>query len=257
MTRIPLRAVLIAATLTLLLAASAQAARQVVQVGNLFLADNGGIFPSQLPRDEMAPIDAKIHGEIGTLDGSHPPAVRTVVIDIDRTIAIDARGLPACRAGRLEASTTAAAKRACPEAILGGGSASVEVDFEEQAPFSASGPIVLFNGGVRGPTTTVLLHAYVNVPAPTSIVTRVEITRIRDGRFGMRVDARVPRIAGGAGSVTRFDLEVGRRFERGGRDASLLTARCPSGRWATRGNVSFEDGTELGLTHIVPCTPRD
>jgi hypothetical protein len=156
-------AVAIGAALALIFTASALAKREVVQVGNLFLADNGGISPTKLPRNEQAPISAHIHGEIGTTDGSHPPAVKTVTVDFDKTIQVNAKGLPACKPGNLEARTTAAAKKACPDAIVGSGEGEVEVAFPEQAPLTAKGPIVIFNGGVHGGTTTLFIHTYVAI----------------------------------------------------------------------------------------------
>jgi len=139
------------------------------------------------------------HGEISTRDGTHPPALQTLDLEIDRTIGIDAVGLPTCTAGQLRSRSTAAAKRACGSAIVGSGEAEVEVAFPEQAPFRSTGPVLLFNGGVRGRTTSVLLHAYVDVPAPTAIVTKATVTRIHNGRFGLRIAARIPKITGGSG----------------------------------------------------------
>jgi hypothetical protein len=247
----------LAVGLALIFAASAFGSREVVRIGSLYLADNGGISPSTLPKHAYAPITAHLVGEIGTVDGSHPPALRTVSIDIDRTIGIDAVGLPTCEAKQIEARTTAAAKSACASAIVGSGRGEVEVAFPEQAPFSASGPVVIFNGGVRGRTTLVLLHAYVAVPAPTAIVTRATVTRIHRARFGLHIEAQIPRIAGGAGSVTKFELKVGRKFTYKGQKKSLLVASCPTGSWVTKGNVLFDDKTQLGLTHVFPCTSKD
>lgn len=246
----------IALCLTSILAAAASGAREEVRVGNVWLADDGGISPSKLPRHRPAPVTAHLLGEIGTLDGAHPPALESVSFDVERTIGIDAVGLPACRPARITATSSDAARRACPGAIIGSGRAEVEVAFPDQAPFSATGPVIVFNGGVSGRTTSVLLHAYVSVPAPTAIVVRARVTRIHAGRFGLRIEATVPRIAGGAGSVTRFELKIGRRYSYRGRRKSLLVASCPSGHWATRGNVSFADGTRLGLVHVFPCSPR-
>jgi hypothetical protein len=242
--------------LALIFASVALGAREVARIGSLYLADDGGISPVKLPRHEYAPITAHIDGEIGTVDGSHPPAVRTVAFDIDKTIGIDAVGLPACKASQIEVRTTAAAKSACSNAIVGSGKGEVEVAFPEQAPFSATGPVIAFNGGVQGKTTLVLLHAYVAVPAPTAIVTRAMVTRINRGRFGLHVEAQVPRIAGGAGSVTKFELKIGRKFTYRGRERSFLVASCPTGSWMTKGNVLFDDGTKLGLTHVFPCVPK-
>lgn len=256
MNRYALPIALLTATLALTAVAVAAGSRKVECAGNLCLADNGGISPSTLPRHEYAPITARLMGELSTRDGTHPPAVRRVQIDVDKTLAIDAVGLPTCRASQLQARSSTAAKRACGSAIVGTGSAEVEVAFPEQAPFSSRGPVLLFNSGIHGRTTSLLLHAYVNVPAPTAVVTKVTVTRIHRGPFGLRIVAQVPKIAGGAGSVTKFELKVGRRFTYKGRKRSFLTATCPTGHWVTKGNVRFDDGTEVGLTHLFPCTPR-
>jgi hypothetical protein len=158
--------------------------------------------------------------------------------------------------GQIQARGTAEAKRACAGAIVGSGEAEVEVAFPEQQPFSATGAVVLFNGGVRGGTTLVLVHAYVAVPAPTAVVATAKITRIHRGRFGLHILAQIPKIAGGSGSVTKFDLSVGRKFSYKGKREGFLMASCPTGHYETEGEVLFSDGTELGLTHVFPCTPR-
>jgi len=246
---------LTAIAVALVFAAAAFGARKVECLGNICIADNGGISPSKLPRHGSAPITARLIGEISTRDGSHPPALRSVDLDVDRTIGIDAVGLPTCTLGRIEATTTAEARRACGKAMVGSGEAEVEVAFPESTPFSAQGPLLLFNGGVHGGTTRVLLHAYVAVPAPTAIVTTATVKRIHRGRFGLEIEARIPPIAGAAGSVTRFELKVGRRFTYEGRRKSFLTASCPTGSWVTKGEVLFSDQTRAGLTHVFPCTP--
>jgi hypothetical protein len=249
------RVAAIAVALALVLAATASGKREVVRAGNLVFSDNGGISPSKLPRHGSAPITARIIGDISTSDGSHPPALRTVEAEIDKTIEIDAVGIPVCTAGQIASRDTATAKRACGDAIVGSGDAEVEVSFPEQAPFSATGPLVLFNGGVQGSKTTVFLHAYVNVPAPTAIVTKATITRIHRGRFGHELVAQIPKIAGGAGSATQFNLKIGRQFTYKGQKKSFLTAGCPTGSWMTKGQVGFDDGTRLAVSHLFPCTP--
>jgi hypothetical protein len=224
--------------------------------GNICITDDGGIAPDELPKRGKAPIKARLNGKIETRDGTHPPAVKTLDLEIDRTIGIDAVGLPVCRLGQIQSRTSTDAKKVCGSATVGSGEAEVEVAFPEQAPFRSTGPLILFNGGVKGPTTTLYLHAYVNVPAPTAIVTKATVTRVDRGRFGLHIAVKVPRIAGGSGSVTNFDLEVGRRFTYKGRKKSFLVAGCPTGSWLTKGSVLFEDGTRLGITHPFTCTPK-
>jgi hypothetical protein len=176
-----IRTALLCACLALLIVATTQAEPESARIGDLVLTDNGGIIPRALPKHERVPISAVIDAHIATVDGSHPPAIRSIDVDFDRTILVDAKGLPACRKGKLEARTTAAAKSACPQAIVGEGDGDVEVAFAEQAPFTATGPIVLFNGGVHAGTTVLYVHTYVSVPAPTAVVATVRLTRIHKG----------------------------------------------------------------------------
>jgi len=225
-------------------------------VGVLCVGDNGGLSPARLPRHGFAPATARIIGDITTRDGSHPPALQDLEAEIDRTLEIDAVGLPTCKESQLEASSSATAKKVCGDALIGSGSAEVEVAFPEQAPFRSTGPLLLFNGGVHGATTTIFLHAYVNVPAPTAVIVRATVTRVHHGRFGLLLKAHIPKVAGGAGSATAFNLKIGRRYTYKGRKKSFLTASCPTGSWETKGNVRFSDQTRIGFTHVFTCTPQ-
>lgn len=164
--------------------------------------------------------------------------------------------MPTCRESQLKVTSSATARKVCGDALIGSGSTEVEVAFPEQAPFRSTGPLLLFNGGVHGATTTVFLHAYVNVPAPTAVIVRATVTRIHRGRFGLLLKAHIPKVAGGAGSATAFDLKIGRRYTYKGRKKSFLTASCPTGSWATQGNLLFSDHTRIGFTHVFACTPQ-
>jgi len=248
-----IRVGLAALAIVLVLAGAALAAKEVVRSGNLELSDNGGIAPYKLPAHGGAPASARLEAEVATLDGTQPPALQSVDLEVSKTIGVDAVGLPVCKLHQVLATSSSAAKRACSDALIGSGSAEVEVTFPEQAPFSSTGPLLLFNAGVRGKTTKVLLHAYVDVPAPTAIVVPADITRIHNGPYGLEITARIPRIAGGAGSVTKFQLNVGRRFTYQGQSRSFLTATCPTGHWGTRGEAGFSDGTRLHVLHIFSC----
>lgn len=250
-----LHAIAVGAAFALIFSASTFAKPHVIRAGNLFLRDNGGISPSRLPKRSQAPIAAHIDATIGTTDGSHPPAVKTLDIDFDKSIQVNAKGLPVCKRGRLEALTTVAAKKACPQAIVGSGEGEVEVAFPEQSPFAATGPIVLFNGGVHNGTTLLFVHTYVAVPVPTAVLATVKISRIHRGHYGIHTVSQIPAIAGGSGSVTRFRLTIDRKFTYRGKKESYLTAGCPTGIYYTEGKILFADGTTLQGLHLLPCTP--
>ena len=228
----------------------------VVRAGNLILKINGGFSPKALSKKKLTPIKVNVSGSIATVDGSHPPAAKTVIADFDKNTAVNAKGLPVCKQGQLEARDTKAAKAACKKAIVGKGKVKVEVEFPESKPFTAKGPLVLFNGGVKGKTTLLLIHAYVAVPAPTALITPVKVTKIKKGRFGIRTVSPIPTVAGGFGSLTSFNLTLNRKFMYKGKKRSYTLAKCPNGRIFARGDVSFKDGTRLAGTVIRRCKPK-
>lgn len=228
----------------------------VVQAGNLVLKINGGVAPKKLPKKKMAPIALRASGRIATTDGSHPPATRKVTIDFDKHGTINAKGAPACRPGKLQSRDTKAAVKACRSAIIGRGKTAVAVAFPESRSFTARGPLVLFNGGVRGRVTTIYIHAYVSVPAPTAIVTTVKVRKIGKGPYGTRAVARIPRIAGGSGSLTSFDFKLQRSFKRNGNKQSYLLARCANGRFRAHATLATSDGTRISGSIVRPCQQR-
>lgn len=238
----------------------------VIELGNLVLKANGSVSPKALPKKKLAPITVKVSGDIATKDGTHPPALRETVINFDKNGTINAKGLPVCKQGQITTRSTKAAEAACPKAIVGSGEAVAEIAFNEQKPFSAKGPLVLFNGGVKGGTTTMFIHFYAPVPAPTAIITVVKITKIKKGRYGTRTVARLPQVTGGAGSALHFDLKVNRNFVYKGKKQSYVSAKCTDGKFqaliekaifkkeaeATTGPPS----TTLSGTVIRPCISK-
>jgi hypothetical protein len=248
------------ATLALTLAGIALAAGAnkpiKVIVGNLELTANGTFSPTALPKNKLAPITINVSGKIRTLNGDHPPAVKEVVIETDKNGSINAKGLATCAAGKLQAQTTAKAKAACKDSLIGEGNTNVEVEFPESNPFVAKSKLLAFNGGVSGGKTTVFLHAYLSAPVSAAVVTSVKVTKIHKGRYGLKTVATVPKIAGGYGSPISFSLKVGRSFTYKGKKQSYLLAKCPDGHLQAKGTGVFSDGTKLFGSLVRTCTPK-
>jgi hypothetical protein len=227
-----------------------------IQAGRLILDVEGGFKPRALPRHEFAPITLRGSGDISTVDGALPPAVDTVSIDWDRNGLLTTRGLAVCRPRKLEDTTTPAALRACRSALVGTGFASGMVAFPDDPPFAASSKVLAFNGPRKGGNPTLLVHAYAYVPAPTTFVVPVVISKIKRGRYGYHSFLKAPLIAGGYGVVTHFNLKIGRQFSHRGKRLSYVAARCPTGRLQANGSVTFVDGTSLSAHVFRPCRAR-
>jgi hypothetical protein len=244
--------VVLAAFAAVAFAAVAIAAKPtIIRMGNLILTVNGDFAPKKLPRNKLTPVKLNVSGAIKTADGTHPAALREVVVDFDKNSAVDVSGLPTCTQAKLVATDTATAKKSCRGAIVGEGSTEVKVEFPEQKPFNARGPLVFFNGGKKGGKITLFIHAYVAVPAPTALITTTTISKQRSGRYGIHTVSKVPVIAGGSGSVTSFDFTVNKKLG----DYSL--AKCPDGHLNARVTKAlFDDGTNGSGTFVRSCTPK-
>lgn len=227
-------------------------------LGNIVLNADGGVTPKALSKTKMQPVTVEVKGDVSTKDGTHPPALRETIIDFDKNGAINAKGIKVCKEGQLIARSTTAAKKACPQSIVGEGHTKVEVEFAESKPFTAEGPLVLFNGGVKGKTTTMYIHAYVAVPAPTGLVVPVQVTKIHKGRYGVHTVAKLPVVAGGAGSTLHFDLKVNPKR------TNYVTAKCTDGKFFAKiEKAEFKDEKNGGVGNatlsgevIRPCRAK-
>lgn len=225
----------------------------IVQAGNLKLTLNGGFSPKALPKSgKPAPITLNVSGKIQTIDGTHAPALKEVVVETDKNGMIDLKGLPTCTAGKLQAQDTKAAEAICPKAIIGSGITNVDVALPEQTPFIAKSKLVAFNGGVSGGKTTILIHAFLSSPLSAAVVTTVKITKVHNGRYGTKSVASIPKIAGGYGSVKEFSLT----FDRGYKNTPFLFANCPDGHLDAKATSVFADGTKLTGTFTRTCQPK-
>ncbi|MEZ5076553.1 MAG: hypothetical protein R2725_03820 [Solirubrobacterales bacterium] len=224
-----------------------------LKVGDLIVVTDGGVTPTKLPKHRFAPIAIEGHGRISTAGGGLPPALKRIVLYFDKHGEVETRGLPVCPRRRLEATTTAQARKACRGAIVGKGFGKGVVKFEDQPAIPASSPITIFNGPKKHGNPTVLAHVYLEVPAPTAYIVPIEIERVTKGRYGFKTVAEIPEIAGGAGIPQYGRIVIGRRWRHKGKRLSFANAACPDGRLQAKGEFAFDDGNVLHGTFLQRC----
>lgn len=239
------------------IAVAANSFKTTVRAGNLELTFSGKVTPKALPKKTLSPISLTVSGKIGTIDGTHPPALKEIIDEIDKNGTVNAKGLPVCKSGQLQATDTKHAEAACKSAIVGTGKTNIEIAFPEQAPIQVPSPLLAFNGGVKGGVTTIFVHAYITVPTPLAIVTTVKIKKVHNGRYGQHTVASVPVIAGGSGSPTSFSLTFHRLFTYKGKKQSYFLAKCPDGHFnATAETVFYKSTDKLNGSIVVPCKSK-
>lgn len=215
------------ATVALLLIAAgalaAVAAAAVVQSGDVRVTFHAEFAPHVLPRERPAPISVEVDGQISTTDGSQPPPLQRLRLELSSAGKIETQGLPACRAAALQSTSSEQALERCGPAQIGHGHFEAELRFSSR-PILVDGRALAFNGIVGG-RPGMFIHIFVARPVQVTLVIPLKISR-GTGRFGTVLTTRVPKLAGGSGSITQLQLKIGRRYSYGGVRRSYLSAAC-------------------------------
>ena len=249
-----LRTLVVVVALGLLSAGAAEAIK--LRIGNIVIVGDGGFSPTKLPKHRNAPIKLFGHASFKTVDGTRPSPLRTLTLEFDKHGAVETRGLPKCSKRKLVATTTPQARKLCPGAIVGKGFGTGVVELPEQRPIKVSSPLTLFNGPVKHGNPTVLGHAHIDYPGPTTYVISIEIQKVHHGRYGFKTVAEFPKIVNGYGSPLSGHLTIGREWKWHGKRLSYANAHCADGRLQAKAEFSFEDGSFVQGTVFKPCTVR-
>jgi|SRR5215203_1354355 len=238
--------------------ASSQA--EVEQKDNLRVTFDADFAPHRLPRDRSAPVTVEIEGKIETIDGTHPPSLRWLEIDLHRSGRIFSAGLPTCSAPSLQSTSTRDAIERCGRSRIGGGSFSATVKLGKDIP--TTGQIIAFNSR-KGGRQSVLLHLFADAPVRFTLVVPLTIGHRQDGQFGTVLRAKIPRLGGDLGSITAIQLKIGRRYSYRGKRRSYASAACGApdplhgGPFPfARANLRFEEHPKIQMTLVRYCSVR-
>lgn len=251
-------ALLLAAT-ALLLVPSAGA--ELVQKDGVRVALSAGLSPTKLPRHGTAPIKVSIGGHISSTSKGTPPQLKEVSFAFNKAGKLDLGGLPKCRLGHIDPSTTQEAMLACGPSLIGEGHFSANVRFPEQSPFPSEGKVLAFSGVLRG-SAVIFAHIYGTVPVPTSYVLPLEIEKGK-GTFSTVMHASLPQATGEWGYVTGLNLKLGRTYSVHGKKRSFLSAGCPAPKGfpgaifpLVRSSFAFVGGKTLTATLNRSCKAK-
>ncbi len=243
------------------LAFSSLATAEVSQKDGVRVKVTGSMAPTALPRNGTAPIAVSVAGDISTSKQTSFPKLTRIAIAINRKGKLDRGGLPLCRIGHINPSTTSEALQACRPALIGEGSFSADVRIPEQSPFPSEGKVLAFNGKLRG-KPAIFAHIYGTKPVPTSYVLSFSITKTK-GTYGTLLEASLPQVTGEWGYVTGISLDLDRTYSSGGKQRSYLSAGCPAPKGFNKAafplaktTFSFDGGLSLSSTLNRSCKVR-
>ncbi|HEX5593947.1 MAG TPA: hypothetical protein VFX35_11440 [Solirubrobacterales bacterium] len=246
----------------LALSAAAVTWAAVEKRGNVVVHFDADFSPHSLPREAPAPIDVTIKGAVSTTDGSHPPPLEWLEIELNRNGRLYTKGLPSCASSSLQSTSSEEAKGRCGRALVGHGSFSADIVLGSTKPVTSAGKILAFNGRRAG-KPALLLHFFGGAPVRFTLVVPLRIGHNKDGAFGTVLRARIPKLANGFGSITAINLSLGRRWSSAGQRHSYLSAACSAPTDFTavpfpfaRARFRFADHPEIRSTLVKACRVR-
>ena len=240
----------------MLLVVAGSAVAIKLRAANLVITTDGGFSPTTLPKKGFAPIKLHGYGKIETEDGSPPPILETLTLWFDKHGEVETEGLPKCTPGKLEATTTAQARKLCPGAIVGKGFGKAVVIFPEQAPIPASSPITLFNAAPKNGNPVLLAHAHLTVPGPTTFVVPIEIQRVQPGALRVQNRGEDPEDRRRRRDPPLRPVHGQPQMDLQREEAELRQRRLPRRPPAGENPDRFKDGTFLQGSVFKPCKGR-
>ena len=237
------------------------------QQGNLRVAVSGKLHPKGLPRTGTAPISVSVGGQVSTTDGSPPPELKTITVEINRNGRFDTAGLPLCPIAKIQPASSARALANCRDALVGEGSFSALAGFGEseggvRESYETEGRLLLFNGK-KGGKPVIFGQIYSARPFATSFVIPFSVKGISKGSFGTVLSATLPATLRSWGNLTGIEMKLARRYAYQGKSHSYLSAGCPAPKGfgaipfpLVRSTFAFEGGQSVTSTLTEQCKVR-
>jgi hypothetical protein len=235
-----------------LVLAAGDATGATVRAGPVVLHAEGSFSPHVLPKRTYAPVALSAEVDVHSTEASEPPVVKEAVLEFDRDGLLSTRGLPVCRRAQIAHVGVAQARRRCAGSIVGTGHLNAVVTVS-LLRIKVRAALTLFNGPRRGGTPTVLAHAQ-----PVALIDDVYVVSVpiepERGSYGYRATIDVPRLLGGAATLTEVDAKLGRRYRFHGAERSYASARCSDGTLGIRGRLTFVGAPAVEGTIEQACT---
>jgi hypothetical protein len=244
------------------LLAAGLAYAEVGQTGNLRVVVSGKLSPQRLPRKGAAPVSVKIGGQISTTDGTLPPQLRELEIEINRHGHFEFAGLPTCKISQIQPASDARALANCRSALVGEGSFAGTLTLPGSEPYPIAGRLLVFNGREDG-HQVLLGHIYTPQPFGTSFVIHFEIAGKRAGAYGTVLSANLAKALGRQRNLTEIEMKLSRTYSYRGRRHSYVSAGCPAPKGVgivayrlSRTTFSFAGGKSVTSVLSRSCKVR-
>jgi hypothetical protein len=213
--------------LALALAGATFARAETEIIGNLQVDVSAAISPKKLPREGRAPVAVSVGWHVATTDGTQPPQLKKLKIEINRNGILDPTGLPICPYEKIQPASTSRALQNCRSSLVGKGSFAAIVGIEGQESYVAKGKMVIFNSE-KGGKPVLFGQIYSAYPFANSFVITFKVDKTKKGTYGTALTAVLPHSLLAWGNLTEIQMRLSRKYGYNGEKRSFLTAACPT-----------------------------
>jgi hypothetical protein len=203
-----------------------------------------------------------VSGEVSTADGTAPPDLKLLQIEINRHGHLDFTGLPICKTGQIQPASNGRALAACGSSLVGQGRFLGTITLPGSDPYPIDGRLLVFNSK-KGSHPVLLGHIYSARPFATSFVIPFEVSKRRHGDYGTTLTANVAKALGGKRHLTKIEMTLSRRYFYKGTRHSYVSAGCPAPKGfnsvqfpLARTTFKFEGGTMFKPVLTRTCAVR-
>jgi hypothetical protein len=184
------------------------------------------VKPKKLSKTERSAISLDVN-VFATNPGNQqqiPNPTTLALVDFDKDLKFQQKGYPTCDPTQFGSqSTVPDVKDACPDSIVGSGTATVVLKSGPSTP-----PLTVHaetvGANVKG--NKVLLHSYTKEAGGVPLVGTFKHST-GGSKFGQMLQTPVPPLAGGAGVITQFELLTDKiAYRHGGKKLAIVSSRC-------------------------------
>jgi hypothetical protein len=231
-------------------------------IGNLQVTVTASLSPHKLPREGRAPVAVSVGWHVATTDGTQPPQLKKLKIEINRNGILDPTGLPICPYEKIQPASTSRALKNCRSSLVGKGSFAAIVGIEGQESYVAEGKMVVFNSE-KGGKPVLFGQIYSAFPFANSFVITFKVSKASKGTYGTSLTAVLPHTLLAWGNLTEIQMRLSRKYGYNGEKRSFLTAACPTPKGIgiasfnlARTSFAFVGGQKVSETLSDDCKVR-
>jgi len=212
------------------------------------------VKPKKLPKSERVAISLDVN-VFATNPGNSqqiPNPTTLALVDFDKDLKFQQKGYPTCDPTQFGSqSTVPDVKDACPDSIVGSGTATVVLKSGPSTP-----PLTVHaetvGANVKG--NKVLLHSYTKEAGGVPLVGTFKHST-GGSKFGQMLQTPVPPLAGGAGVITQFELLTDKiAYRHGGKKLAIVSSRCSGNKKLDFGARFTDDQGQVAKgSDVVKC----